>query len=215
MAESWTTIPHVTQFDEADITGLLELKKKHDAAYEQRGAKLTVTAFLLKALAARLNVHWKFNTSLDETSQELVRKQYCHLGIAVDTEAGLMVPVIRDVDKKPLVELSKELNALAEKTRARKVTAEEMQGSTFTISNQGGIGSAHFTPIIKKPDVAILGVGKGVKKPVVREGKIEPRMMLPLALSYDHRVLDGADAARFMVDLVKHIENYPEADVKL
>ena len=215
MAESWSTIPHVTQFDEADITGLLELKKRYDEAYEKRGARLTLTAFLLKVLAAQLKVHGKFNTSLDEASQELVQKHYIHIGIAVDTEAGLVVPVIRDVDKKPLVELSRELNALAEKTRQRKVTAEDLQGSTFTISNQGGLGGGHFTPIIKKPDVAILGVGKGARKPVVRDGNVEPRMMLQLALSYDHRVIDGADAARFIVDLVKNIEEFPEREVKL
>ncbi len=215
MVESWTAIPHVTQFDEADMTGLLELKKKHDEAYEKRGARLTLTAFLLKVLAGQLQAHPTFNTSLDEASQELVLKQYYHIGIAVDTEAGLVVPVIRDVDKKPLVELSKELNALAEKTRQRKVTAEDLQGSTFTLSNQGGIGGGHFTPLIKKPDVAILGVGKGARQPVVRDGKVEVRMVLPLALSYDHRVIDGADAARFVVDLVKAIEQFPESDVKV
>jgi pyruvate dehydrogenase E2 component (dihydrolipoamide acetyltransferase) len=215
MADSWATIPHVTQFDEADITGLLELKQRYDDAYEKRGAKLTLTAFLLKVIAVQLNVHWKLNTSLDEASQELVRKRYVHLGIAVDTEAGLVVPVLRDVDKKPLLEVSKELNALAEKTRRRKVTAEELQGGTFTISNQGGIGGGHFIPIIKKPEAAILGVGKGMLKPAVRGGKVETRMLLPLALSYDHRVIDGADAARFIVDLVKSIEEFPERDVKL
>ena len=215
MVESWATIPHVTQFDEADITDLLALKKRYDAAYEQRGARLTLTAFLVKAIAAELTVHWKFNTSLDEASQELVKKRYYHIGVAVDTEAGLVVPVLRDVDQKPLVQVSKELNALAEKTRQRKATAEDLQGGTFTISNQGGIGGGHFTPIIKKPEVAILGVGKGALKPVVRGGTIEARMMLPLALSYDHRVLDGADAARFMVDLVKSIEEFPEQDVRL
>lgn len=215
MAESWAIIPHVTQFDEADITGLLELKQRYDDAYEKRGAQLTLTAFLLKVIAAQLNVHWKLNTSLDEASQELVRKRYVHIGIAVDTEAGLVVPVLRDVDKKPLLEVSKELGVLAEKTRRRTVTAEELQGGTFTISNQGGIGGGHFTPIIKKPEVAILGVGKGVLKPVVRGGKVETRVMLPLALSYDHRVIDGADAARFIVDLVKAIETFPESDVKL
>ena len=215
MVESWTTIPHVTQFDEADITDLLALKTKYDAAYEQRGARLTLTAFLVKAVAAQLTVHWKFNTSLDEVAQELVRKRYVHIGVAVDTEAGLVVPVLREVDKKPLLEVSKELNTLAEKTRQRKVTAEELQGGTFTISNQGGIGGGHFTPIIKKPEVGILGVGKGALKPVVRGSAVETRMRLPLALSYDHRVIDGADAARFMVDLVKGIEQFPESDIRL
>jgi pyruvate dehydrogenase E2 component (dihydrolipoamide acetyltransferase) len=215
MTASWSAIPHVTQFDEADITDLLALKQRYDAAYEQRGARLTLTAFILKAVAAQLQAHPKFNASLDEASNELVEKRYYHLGVAVDTEAGLVVPVIRDVDKKPLLQVSRELNELAEKTRQRKVAAEELQGGTFSISNQGGIGGGHFTPIIKKPEVAILGIGKGVQKPVIRGGKAEPRLMLPLALSYDHRVIDGADAARFIVDLVKAIEQFPEADIAL
>ena len=215
MSASWTAIPHVTQFDEADITALLELKTRYDAAYERRGAKLTLTAFLLKASAATLKAHPKLNVSLDEAAQEIVEKHYCHIGVAVDTEAGLLVPVLRDVDKKPLAQVSKELNELAEKTRQRKVTVEELQGGTFTISNQGGIGGGHFTPIIRRPEVAILGVGRGMPKPVVRQGRVEPRTMLPLALSYDHRVIDGADAARFIVDLVNAIAEYPEADVKI
>ena len=215
MASSWTTIPHVTQFDDADLTVVLDLKKKHEAAYDKQGVRLTVTAFILKAVARTLQAHPKFNASLDEAAQQIVQKQYYHLGIAVDTDAGLIVPVLKDVDKKPLLQLSKELNELAERARNRKVTAEELQGSTFSISNQGGIGGAYFTPIIKKPDAAILGLGKAVLKPVVREGKVEPRMMLPLGLSYDHRIIDGADAARFITDLVKAIEQFTEGDVKL
>jgi pyruvate dehydrogenase E2 component (dihydrolipoyllysine-residue acetyltransferase) len=215
MTESWTTVPHVTQFDEADITDLLALRKKHLAAYEQKGARLTVTSFVLKALAGTLKKHPVFNSSLDEAAQEIVLKEYVHIGIAVDTEAGLVVPVLRDADKKNLVELSKELEELAAKARERKISIEELKGGSFTISNQGGIGGAHFTPIVNKPEVAILGLGRAAAKAVVRENKIEPRTMLPLALSYDHRVIDGAEAARFMVDLVQAIENFNEESVKL
>jgi pyruvate dehydrogenase E2 component (dihydrolipoamide acetyltransferase) len=210
LTESWNAVPRVTQFDEADLTNLLALRKKFLAAYEKKGARLTVTSFVLKAVADTLKRHPIFNTSLDEATQEIVFKEYIHLGVAVDTEAGLIVPVIRDVDKKDLVQLSKDLEELATKARERKVTAEELKGGTFTISNQGGIGGGHFTPIVNKPEVAILGLGKGAMKPVVGEGKIESRMMLPLALSYDHRVIDGANAARFIVDLVKALENWSD-----
>jgi pyruvate dehydrogenase E2 component (dihydrolipoamide acetyltransferase) len=148
-------------------------------------------------------------------AQMIVFKQYYHIGIAVDTEAGLIVPVIRDADRKNLLVLSRELEELAGKARARKVSAEELKGGTFTISNQGGIGSGPFTPIINKPEVAILGLGRGALKAVVRGEKIEPRLMLPIGLSYDHRVIDGGAAARFAVDLVQGFENFKEADVKL
>jgi pyruvate dehydrogenase E2 component (dihydrolipoamide acetyltransferase) len=218
MSESWSTIPHVTQFDEADVTGLLALRKKYADAYEKKGARLTLTSFVLKAVADTLKRHPLFNSSLDEAAQEIVFKDYIHLGVAVDTDAGLMVPVIRDVDKKDLVQLSKDLELLAAKARDRKIAAEELKGSTFTISNQGGIGGGHFTPIINKPDVAILGLGKGKLKAVAPDNtldRLQSRMMLPLALSYDHRVADGANAARFIVDLVKTIENFDESTVKL
>src|SRR5262249_2368202 len=150
MHENWNAVPHVTQFDEIDITHLNSLRKKYAAAYEQKGARLTLTGFVLKAVVDTLKKHPEFNSSLDETTQELVLKDYYHIGIAVDTDAGLIVPVIRDVDKKPILELSKELEELAKKARDRKVTAEELKGGTFTISNQGGIGGAHFTPIVNK-----------------------------------------------------------------
>jgi pyruvate dehydrogenase E2 component (dihydrolipoamide acetyltransferase) len=215
MTESWNTIPHVTQFDEADITGLLALRKKYVEAYQKKGARLTVTSFILKAVADTLKKHPLFNSSLDEAAQEIVLKEYVHIGVAVDTEAGLIVPVLRDADKKDLVQLSKDLEELATKARERKVSGEELKGGTFTISNQGGIGGAHFTPIVNKPEVAILGLGKGATKPVVRGDKIEPRIQLPLGLSYDHRVIDGGGAARFMVDLVKAIENFDEKLVKV
>jgi pyruvate dehydrogenase E2 component (dihydrolipoamide acetyltransferase) len=215
MWENWHTIPHVTQFDEADITALNELRKKCAPAYEAAGTRLTLTSFALKAVAATLKKHPAFNSSLDEGAQELVVKQYYHLGVAVDTEQGLIVPVIRDVDKKSMLELSKELGVMAEKARARKVSLDELKGGTFTISNQGGIGGAHFTPIINKPEVAILGLGRGAMKAVVKAGRIEPRLMMPLGLSYDHRVIDGGQAARFIVDLVQAFESFAEAEVKL
>ena len=215
MTENWNTVPHVTQFDEADITEVTALRKQYAAAYEQRGARLTLTSFALKAVVEALKQHPIFNASLDEAAQEIVFKNYYHLGIAVDTEAGLIVPVIRDVDKKSVLELSKELDELARKARERKVTGEELKGGTFTISNQGGIGGAHFTPIVNKPEVAILGLGRGRLKPVVREGAIQPRLMLPIGLSYDHRVIDGGAAARFTVDLAKAFENFAEAGVRL
>ena len=181
MAESWSTMPRVTQFDEADITALKALRKKYAAAYEQKGARLTLTSFALKVVVDTLKKHPIFNASLDEAAQEIVFKEYYHIGIAVDTEAGLIVPVIRDADKKNLLELSRELEDLAGKARERKVSAEELKGGTFTISNQGGIGGGHFTPIVNKPEVAILGLGRGAMKAVVRDNKIEPRLMLPLA----------------------------------
>jgi pyruvate dehydrogenase E2 component (dihydrolipoamide acetyltransferase) len=199
MSESWSAVPRVTQFDEADITALNELRKKQ---------KMTLTVFVIRAVVDTLKKHPLFNSSLDEAADEIVLKEYFHIGIAVDTEHGLMVPVIRDADKKSLADISKELEDLAGKTRDRKLTGDQMKGGSFTISNQGGIGSGAFTPIVNMPEVAILGMGRGAMKPAVVAGKIEPRLMLPLALSYDHRVIDGGSAARFMVDLVKALENF-------
>jgi pyruvate dehydrogenase E2 component (dihydrolipoamide acetyltransferase) len=215
MAESWNTVARVTQFDDIDFTKLGELRKKFAPDYEKKGVKLTLTPFVLKAVADTLKKHSIFNSSLDEVANEIVIKEYVHLGIAVDTDQGLMVPVIRDVDKKSLFELAKELEQLAAKARDRKITAEEMKGGTFTISNQGAIGGAHFTPIVNLPEVAILGLGRGRMLPVVREGKVEARMMTPMALSYDHRVIDGGSAARFTVDLLKAFENFSEDAVKI
>jgi len=215
MTENWNAIPHVTQFDDADITALLELRKKFAPAYEAKGTRLTLTSFALKAVAATLKKHPIFNSSLDEVAEEIVLKEYVHLGLAVDTDAGLIVPVIRDADKKSLLELSKDIEEFAKKARDRKVSADELKGGTFTISNQGGIGGAHFTPIVNKPEVAILGLGKGALKAVVREKQIVQRMMLPLAISYDHRVIDGGSAARFTVDLLAAIEGFTEKDVAL
>ena len=215
MAESWATVARVTQFDEVDVTGLLALRKRHLAAYEEKGTKLTLTGFMLKALAAVLTRHPVFNASLDATGENLVYKSYYHVGIAVDTDAGLLVPVIRDVDKKTLVELSRDLETVAAKARERKVTLDDLKGGTFTLSNQGGIGGAHFTPIINLPEVAILGIGRGAVKPVWMKDHVEPRTLVPLAVSYDHRVIDGGNAARFMVDLVQTIEGMNEDAVKL
>jgi pyruvate dehydrogenase E2 component (dihydrolipoamide acetyltransferase) len=211
MAESSGTVARVTQFDDIDFTRVGELRKKFAAEYEKKGVKLTLTPFVLKAVAATLKLHPIFNSSLDEAADEIILKEYIHLGIAVDTEQGLMVPVIRDVDKKSLLDLAKELESLAAKARDRKISADEMKGGTFTISNQGAIGGAHFTPVVNLPEVAILGLGRGAMKAVVRDGKIEARLMTPIAVSYDHRVIDGANAARFAVDLAKAFENFDEA----
>ncbi len=215
MSESWNTVARVTQFDDIDFTRLGELRKKFAAEYEAKGVKLTFTPFVLKAVAETLKNHPIFNSSLDEVASEIILKNYIHLGIAVDTDQGLMVPVIRDVDKKSLIDLAKELELLAARARDRKISADEMKGGTFTISNQGAIGGAHFTPIINLPEVAILGLGRGALKPVVRDGKIEARLLTPIALSYDHRVIDGGSAARFTVDLLKAFENFGEEAVKI
>lgn len=214
MQESWTRVPHVTQFDEADITELMELRKKYSAAYEQEGARLTLTAVMLTAVVPLLKKYPAFNSSLDEAAQMLVLKQYYHLGVAVDTPGGLIVPVLKHADQKSLHALSVELGELAEKTRQKKISLEELSGGTFTISNLGGIGGAHFTPIVNLPQVAILGIGRGVIKPAARNQSIVPRLMLPLALSYDHRVIDGADGARFMNDLVETLEHFDEKNFK-
>ena len=215
MVESWTTIPHITQFDNVDITDILELRKKYQKAYERKGANLTLTPFIMKVVVETLKKHPIFNASMDETTDEVISKNYYNLGIAVDTEQGLIVPVIRDVDKKSLLQLSIELQDIAERTRQRKVALEEMQGGTFTISNQGGIGGAHFTPIINKPEVAILGIGRGAQQVVVKDKKIQQRMIVPLGLSYDHRIIDGANAARFISDFVNALQSFNEKQVKI
>jgi pyruvate dehydrogenase E2 component (dihydrolipoamide acetyltransferase) len=210
MSDNWNAIPHVTQFEEADITLVDALRKKHAADYEKKGARLTLTALALKIVAEALKKHPVFNASLDEVAGDVIYKEYYHIGLAVDTEQGLIVPVLRDVDKKDIVTLSKEMNEMAAKTRDRKVSMEELQGGTFTISNQGGIGGGHFTPIVNRPETAILGMGRGALKPVLRDGKIEARLMLPLALSYDHRLIDGGAAVRFILDILAGFENFDE-----
>jgi pyruvate dehydrogenase E2 component (dihydrolipoamide acetyltransferase) len=215
MSQSWTTVPKINQFDDVDITALLALRKKHGAAYEQRQARLTLTALIIKAAAIALQKHPRANASLDESSRGIIYKDYCHIGIAVDTEGGLIVPVLRDADKKSLLDIARDLNDLTERTRARKIGVEELQGGTFTISNQGSIGGAHFTPIVYAPQVAILGVGQGGAKAVVVDGEIAVRTVLPVCLSYDHRVLDGADAVRFLKDITGYLESFPETEFNL
>lgn len=215
MVESWTRIPKIDQFADADITALLALRKKHAGAYDKKGAHLTLTSFLLSVLGRVLKRHPGANSSLDEATLEIVYKDYFHIGVAVDTEGGLIVPILRDVDKKNLFQLSTELHALTERTRQRKISVQELQGGTFTISNQGSIGGDHFTPIVYAPQVAILGVGQGKAKPVAWDGKIAIRTILPLCLAYDHRVLDGADAVRFLKDVISGLESFDESDVLL
>jgi len=200
MSLSWTLIPHVTQHDVADITDLEAFRKQH----EGRGAKLTVTAFVLKACAVALKQFPTFNSSLDLANNQLVLKHYYHIGVAVDTKTGLLVPVIRDVDKKGVEELARELAETAEKARTGKAN---MDGGTFTITNLGGIGGTGFTPIVNHPEVAILGLSRSRLQPVVRDGAVVPRLMMPLSLSYDHRVIDGADAARFTRRIAEMLES--------
>ncbi|MBI3024109.1 MAG: 2-oxo acid dehydrogenase subunit E2 [Candidatus Tectomicrobia bacterium] len=197
-SRSWSLIPHVTQFDRADVTELEDLRKKYAPKAEAAGGKLTVTAVLLKVAAAALRAFPKFNASVDAQAGEVIYKKYVHVGVAVDTERGLLVPVIRDADKKNILQLARELAAAAQKARGRKLALDEMQGGCFTITNLGGIGGAAFTPIVNWPEVAILGVARAAAEAVWREGAFQPRLMLPLALSYDHRLIDGADGARFL-----------------
>jgi len=215
MVENKVSLPHVYQFDDVDMSRIESLRTAHKAAYEKAGAKLSPTPFIIKGLVAALKKHPRFNSSLNEVTQTLFLKQYWHIGIAVDTDAGLVVPVIRDADKKSLLEIARELAQIAEKARDRKLTAADMSGGSFTISNQGAIGGGHFTPIINKPEVAILGLGKTSKKPVVTAKGIEARPLMPITVSYDHRLIDGGAAARFTVDLVQALTEFPEADVQL
>jgi len=207
MAESWQSIPHVFQFDKADVTGLEEFRKKYSKLVEKQGAKLTVTAILLKLTAEALRKFPRFNASLDMRNEEIIYKDYVNIGVAVDTERGLLVPVVRDADKKSITELSLELNELAEKARKKKIMPDELQGGNFAISNLGGIGGTNFTPIVYRPNVAILGVSRSQTEPVFIDGEFKPRTMLPLSLSYDHRIIDGADGARFLRWLCEALEN--------
>lgn len=197
MQRSWLNVPHVTQFDDADITEMEAFRKAQKAAGEKRGVKMTPLPFLLKACAAALAELPQFNVSLDMERKEVVRKKYIHIGIAVDTPHGLMVPVIRDVDQKGLWDLAAESAELAQKARDKQLKPAEMQGACFTITSLGGIGGTAFTPIVNTPEVAILGVSKAAMKPVWDGNEFQPRLMLPLSLSYDHRAVNGADAARF------------------
>lgn len=196
MTLCWTTIPHVTQFDKADITDLEQLRKR----YSTPERKLTVTPFLLKVMAAALKTFPEFNASIDMATSEIIYKKYCHIGVAVDTDRGLIVPVIRDVDRKTIYQLADELNTTAQRVRDKKISLDELQGGSMTVTNLGGIGGTQFTPIVNWPEVAILGVSRAQWEPYCADGKTHntPHFMLPLSLSYDHRLIDGANGARFL-----------------
>jgi pyruvate dehydrogenase E2 component (dihydrolipoyllysine-residue acetyltransferase) len=198
LRQAWNTIPHVTQQDRADITELEQLRARFAPRAEEAGGKMTVTAIALKVCASALKVFPQFNASIDMAKEEIIYKQYISIGVAVDTDRGLLVPVIRDVDKKNIVELAAEMTQLSKKARDRKLTPEEMEGGTFTITNLGGIGGTGFSPIVNHPEVAILGLSRSRMEPEWVNNKFEPRLILPLSLSYDHRLIDGADAARFL-----------------
>jgi pyruvate dehydrogenase E2 component (dihydrolipoamide acetyltransferase) len=200
---SWVNIPHVTQFDEADITDLEETRNRLKDSAAQAGVKLTALAFIVRAVAMALKAFPQLNSSLDVSGANLVFKKYVHVGFAADTPNGLVVPVIRDADHKDVYSIARMLTALSEKARGGKLSGAEMQGGTFTISSLGGIGGTAFTPIINAPEVAILGVSRSAFKPVFKDGQFVPRLILPLSLSYDHRVVDGAMAVRFTTHLAQ------------
>jgi pyruvate dehydrogenase E2 component (dihydrolipoamide acetyltransferase) len=202
MTVAWTQVPHVTQHDLADVTDLDAFRRAQEGE-----PKLTVTAFVLKACAVALRAFPHFNASLDSASNQLVVKRYIHIGVAVDTDRGLVVPVIRDADQKSIRQLAAELADVADRARHRKITVEDMRGGSFTVSNLGGIGGTAFTPIVNWPEVAILGLSRARLEPVVRDGGVVGRLMLPLSLSYDHRVIDGADGARFCRRIAAMLEN--------
>ncbi len=207
MTHCWTTIPHVTQHDMADITKLEELRKRFAPKAEAVGAKLTVTAVLVKVVAAALKVFPNFNCSIEPEKAEILYKDFYNIGIAVDTEKGLMVPVISDADQKNMVDIAQDLGEIAQKARAGQISLADMQGGTFTITNLGGIGGSFFTPIINSPEVAILGVGRAIMDPCIGQNEMcAPRLRMPLSLSYDHRIIDGADGARFLRWIVEAIE---------
>jgi pyruvate dehydrogenase E2 component (dihydrolipoamide acetyltransferase) len=204
---SWVHVPHVTHHDEADITELEDFRKQAKEEAIQRGVRLTMLAFIMKACVSTLKQYPSFNASLEIGGENLILKQYYHLGIAVDTEEGLVVPVIREVDQKGVLDLAKELGEVSERARDKKLTPNDLQGGTFTISSLGGIGGTAFTPIVNAPEVAILGVSRAQMKPVYKDDDFIPRLMLPLSLSYDHRVIDGAEAARFTAFLTRVLED--------
>lgn len=211
---SWQTIPHVTQFDNADVTALEEFRQKFGKRVEKAGGKLTVTAMLLKIVARALETFPRFNASLDSQTKEIVYKHYINVGVAVDTDRGLLVPVIKDVDKKSITDLALELADVAGRARSKKIKPDEMEGGNFTISNLGGVGGTAFTPVVLPPQVAILGVARSSWQPVYTGGEFEPRLILPLSLSYDHRVIDGADGARFLRWICDVMENPLYADLE-
>ncbi len=203
LSHAWQAIPHVTQFDKADITQLEQLRKN----LAGQGKKLSITPFLVKVTAAALKRFPQFNASVDMAANEIIYKDYYNIGVAVDTDRGLLVPVVKNADQKTVLQIADELTALAERARARKTTIEEMQGGCFSISNLGGIGGTFFVPIVNWPEVAILGVSRGVMEAVYADGQFTPKLMLPLSLSYDHRVIDGADGARFIRFIAEALQN--------
>ena len=198
--------PHVTQFDKADITELEKLRKQFGPEVSEAGGKLTMTSIILKFAAAALKQFPQFNASVDMENGEIIYKKYYNIGVAVDTNRGLLVPVIDDVDRKNIIQLSVELSAVSEKARTKKISPDELQGGTFTISNLGGIGGTYFSPVLNAPEVAILGISRSIVEPVYLDGEFKPRLMLPLSLSYDHRLIDGADAIRFLRWLIEALE---------
>ena len=206
LAAAWATIPHVTQCDLADISALEELRKKYAKQVEAAGGNLTVTAIAVKIVATAMKVFPQFNASIDLANDEIILKKFVNIGVAVDTDRGLLVPVIRNADRKNIVQIATELAQLSEKARSRKIALEEMQGGTFSVSNLGGIGGTYFTPIVNAPEVAILGISRARVEPVWKDGQFVPRTLLPLSLSYDHRVIDGADGIRFLRWVVQAIE---------
>jgi pyruvate dehydrogenase E2 component (dihydrolipoamide acetyltransferase) len=206
LSAAWMTVPHVTQHELADITDLEAWRKRYSSQVEAAGGALTVTAVVTKVVAHALKIFPQFNASVDLEHEELILKKYVHIGIAVDTDRGLLVPVVRNADTKNIIQLAVEITQLSAKARSRKISLEEMQGGCFSISNLGGIGGTYFTPIVHAPEVAILGISRGRIQPVYEDGQFVPRQMLPLSLSYDHRVIDGADGMRFLRWIVDAIE---------
>ena len=208
MTQAWTSIPHVHQFQDADITDLTELHKRYAPEFKKKGATLTLTSLFLKAVVHALKVYPQLNATLDLTNGEIIYKEYYNIGVAVDTPAGLIVPVVHHADQKDLLQISLELADLAERTRKREVKLEELRGATFTVSNMGGIGAGPFTPIINPPQVGILGVGKARTAAVYQDGQFVPRRILELCVAYDHRLVDGAVGARFTNEIVKVLEDF-------
>jgi len=206
MANAWVTVPHVTQFDHADITRFETMRKDYNRRPEAADAKLTVTAVVIKVVATALVSFPRFNASLDAQAGEVVYKKYVHVGVAVDTDRGLLVPVVRDVDRKPLLQVAREVTELAARARDRKLVPDEMSGAGFTVSNLGGLGTTYFSPIVNWPEVAILGVGRAETRAVHEAGEFRPQLLLPLSVSYDHRLIDGADAARFLRWIAEALE---------
>ncbi len=215
MVQSWQSVPHVTQQLEIEITHVMQLRKKYNPTYIKKDAKLTLTVFAIRAIQKALELFPQFNATYDEVANELIKKKYFHMGIAVDTENGLIVPVIKNVDQKSLFELSQELTVIANKAKDRSLSVDELQGGTFTISNLGGLGVGAFTPIVNTPEVAILGIGTGELKPVVdKKKKVDYVLKMPVCLSYDHRIIDGADGARFVMEIKNQFETFAESELK-